>query len=486
MRIKHLIKKIDGVLVQGFLKDVFVKGITCDSRYVRPGVLFVAVAGPQQEGHRYIQKALQKRAAAIILDNRLFLPSPSSKIPVILVRDSRAALKVLADVFFGYPYSEVRTVGITGTNGKTTITYLIRSILRANRTKSGVIGTIGYQVKGVNKPLSNTTPGVLELHRLFREMRDAGNRYVVMEVSSHALDQDRVEGIIFKAAVFTNLTQDHLDYHNNMEAYFLAKQKLFTRHADKSTALIINQDDPFGRRLLKILKGQKWSYGFSSGADIHAERYDLSEKGSQITIKTGRGRLFLSAKLVGKHNVSNILAAVAFGVSQGVKLSVIKKGIEAVRAVPGRLDRIDSRKGFSVFVDYAHTDDALKNVLESLAAIVHNGRIITVFGCGGDRDKGKRPKMGRVATSLSDYCFVTSDNPRSEKPQRIVRDIVRGIIRKNFEVELDRSKAIQKAVNMARSGDVVLVAGKGHETYQVIGSKILPFNDKAVVSRLVA
>jgi UDP-N-acetylmuramoyl-L-alanyl-D-glutamate--2,6-diaminopimelate ligase len=307
-----------------------------------------------------------------------------------------------------------------------------------------------------------------------------------MEVSSHALDQKRVEGIIFKSVLFTNLTQDHLDYHKDMEAYFKAKEKLFIDHADKKTHFIINADDLFGQRLLASLRGSVWSYGFSKEAKIRAAHYELSREASRLVVDVPGGPLELSSRLIGKHNLYNILAAVAFGIAEGLDLTQIKKGIQEVRGVPGRLDRIDSGKGFSVFVDYAHTDDALKNVLESLRLILHNGRIITVFGCGGDRDKEKRPKMGRVAGTLSDYCIVTSDNPRREDPGLIIQSIVAGMDKKNFEIEIDRKTAIQKALRMAKKGDLVLVAGKGHETVQVVKDNIFPFDDKAVITECMS
>jgi UDP-N-acetylmuramoyl-L-alanyl-D-glutamate--2,6-diaminopimelate ligase len=485
MKLKRLIQDIPIQSTEGLLPDLEILGIASDSRQVRDKVLFVAVRGPLQDGHRYIDEALRRKAAAVILENRTFLPKDPSPVPYILVKDSKSVLNKLADVFFGYPYQHISCVGITGTNGKTTVSYLARSILKAAGIKCGLIGTIGYKVGEENRPLPNTTPGVLELHRLLNEMIDAGLTYVVMEVSSHALDQERARGIIFKSAIFTNLTQDHLDYHKNMEAYFRAKERLFCDHADGRTHFIINADDLFGQRLLAFLRGSVWSYGFLPEAKVRAASYNLSKEGSRLVIEGPGGELDIHTSLVGKHNLYNILAAVAFGMAEGIALTQIKKGIEEVLAVPGRLDRIDSKKGFSVFVDYAHTDDALKNVLESLRVILHNGRIITVFGCGGDRDKDKRPKMGRVACALSDYCIVTSDNPRSEDPAAIIRDISVGIDKKNFEIEIDRAAAIQKALKMAQKGDFVLVAGKGHETYQIAKNNLLRFNDKAVIMDLL-
>jgi UDP-N-acetylmuramyl-tripeptide synthetase len=481
MNIKQIIKDVSVLKMNGSLECLDISGITDDSRNVRQGVLFVAVEGVLQDGHQFIKAAVQGKAAAIILSDEKFLSFIPSQVPVLLVKDAKNALIKITDVFFKMPTQHIHCVGVTGTNGKTTVSFLIRDILLIAGIKCGLIGTIGYKVDDAMQPLRNTTPGIVELRRLMREMIDVGDRYVAMEVSSHALDQDRVAGIDFRSAIFTNLTQDHLDYHKTMEAYFLAKQKLFLEHTNKDSSMIINQDDPYGLRLFNSLKGSKLSYGFSNKSDVSVERFELKKEGSQAILKTPNGILEIKTKLVGRHNLYNILASVAFGISQGIKLDVIAKSIEQTVLIPGRLDRIDSRKGFMVFIDYAHTDDALKNVLESLRVLAHNGRIITVFGCGGDRDKGKRPKMGRVASSLSDVCIITSDNPRSEDPQEIIKQIVAGISSANFEIEADRATAIHKAMLMAEREDIVLIAGKGHETTQIVKDKTFSFSDKAVV-----
>jgi UDP-N-acetylmuramoyl-L-alanyl-D-glutamate--2,6-diaminopimelate ligase len=481
MNAKELLKGIKISDIGGVnLEDIEIKSIASDSRDVKRGTLFVAVRGPMRDGHQYIRDAADKKASLIVAEDRDLIGCGKIPTPFILVKDSKDSLKKIADTFFGYPYEHIKWVGITGTNGKTTTSYLVRSILNVAGQKCALIGTIGYRIKETNVPSGNTTPGVLELHELARDMIEAGNKYVAMEVSSHALDQERVAGIIFGAAIFTNLTQDHLDYHKDMEEYFDAKQKLFFDHVDKKSSLIINTDDSFGLRLYKSVKGKKISYGFLD-CDVCVIRQTIEKDGSRVTIKTPDNDIDIATRLVGKHNIYNILAAVAFGFSQGFSPDVIRRAIQAVEVVPGRLDRIDSAKGFSVFIDYAHTDDALKNVLESLRSILHNGRIITVFGCGGDRDRGKRPKMGSVAAALSDYCIITSDNPRSEDPDTICRQIVSGIATKNFEVEIDRLTAIRRALMMADKDDFVLVAGKGHETYQITKDKIVTFDDKEVV-----
>lgn len=486
MNVKDLFSDINIIEASPHLEKIDVAGISCNSKEASRGVLFIAMRGPSEDGHCYIEDAVRRNASAIVFDDPAFLKKVSGRIPYIFVEHSKLALAKIADAFFSYPYQKIRSVGITGTNGKTTVTYLIKSILNAAGIKCGLIGTIGYRIDEANTPLSNTTPGVIELHKLLKEMVEAGDQYVVMEVSSHALDQERVAGMVFKAAIFTNLTQDHLDYHKDMEGYFYAKQRLFKEHSDKKTNFIINGDDPFGRRLLASLGGKKISYGFSPDSDVNVTDFKLDKDKSRIMIQTPLFKFNISTKLIGKHNIYNILAAVSFGLSEGFDLEAITKGIEAVRFVPGRLDRVESKRGFSVFIDYAHTEDALKNVLESLRAILHNGRIITVFGCGGDRDKDKRPKMGRVASILSDYCIVTSDNPRSEDPEAIIAQITEGMEKKNFQVEEDRALAITKALAMAKENDFVLVAGKGHEPYQIIKDKVLPFDDKMMVLKIIS
>lgn len=481
MNIKDVLKGVQVVKAAGAAPDaVDISSLACDSRDAAAGALFVAVRGAQQDGHLYIADALQRGAAAVVFQDAAFFPKQGVCVPFIQARDSKVALARAAGNFFGEPYRHIRCVGITGTNGKTTTSYLVRSILNAAGLKCALIGTIGYRIDDTNVPSQNTTPGILELHQLLRRMIDSGNQYVAMEVSSHALDQDRVEGMVFRAALFTNLTQDHLDYHKDMEAYFRAKEKLFFEHVESDSHLIVNTDDPFGRRLYDSLKGHRVGYGFVD-TDVSVVSHRISRDATQATIKTPKGSLEISSGLVGRYNLYNILAAVAFAVSEGLGLDIVREGIERVPCVPGRLERIDAPQGFSVFVDYAHTDDALKNVLESLRSIIHNGRIVTVFGCGGDRDRGKRPKMGRVASALSDHCIITSDNPRSEDPHAIIAEIASGFIEQNYEIEPDREAAIRRALAWAKPGDFVLLAGKGHETYQVIKDNILDFDDKSVV-----
>jgi len=481
MNVKELLKDINILSVSGMLAEsAEVKAVAADSRTVGEGALFVAVRGPLNDGHCFIKNVLEKRPVAVIVEDKNFLPEGASVVPFILVRDSKEALARLSSSFFGDPAGRIRSVGITGTNGKTTSSYLIRSVLGEAGFKCAIIGTIGNKITDANIPSRNTTPGTVELYQLLKEICDAGNQYVAMEVSSHALDQDRVRGMVFSSAVFTNLTQDHLDYHNDMETYFRSKEKLFFNYCNRDSHQIVNVDDVFGSRLFHKLGGKKIGFGFSD-CDVCVLKHEATKNATRATIKTPKGRLEIETSLIGRHNLYNILSTVSFAVMENINLDVVRRGIEHLRSVPGRLDRVDSKKGYSVFVDYAHTDDALKNVLESLRELVHNGRIITVFGCGGDRDRGKRPKMGQIASALSDHVLVTSDNPRSEDPREIIAQVVSGIPLKNFEIEPDRREAIHKALRMAREGDFVLVAGKGHETYQAVKDRIFPFDDKAVV-----
>lgn len=489
MLIKDVIKSLETKKILGNLPDQGISGLSSDSRKVRPGHLFVAVRGSQQDGHAFVAQAVKAGAGAVVLEDEACVPEDRQDAVFIVVGDSRRALAALAEMVYGFPQRQLNLCAVTGTNGKTSLTYLTKSILESAGHACGVIGTIGYQLRQENIPLKNTTPGILELEQIFQEMVGAGDDFAVMEVSSHALDQGRVSGLSFRAAVFTNLTQDHLDYHKDFEDYFRAKSLLFLEHLDKRGTAIINRDDSYGQRLVSLCQSQGrkvLTYGLEPGADIRAEKFSLSPEGTEMCIRGPRLFLELRTPLIGRHNVLNILAAAALAVSLRISEKHIQDGIERLSCVPGRLQRIPSACGLRVFVDYAHTDDALKNVLESLRAIADNGRIITVFGCGGDRDRGKRPKMGRVASMLSDVCLITSDNPRSEDPLAIVNEIVSGITRQNFEIELDRAKAIARALDLARPEDIVLVAGKGHETEQIIAGKVYPFDDREVVKKALA
>lgn len=458
--------------------DFKVKGIACDSKEVRPGDIFVAIKGPNLDGHVFIDQAIAKRAKAIIVQSILNLPKELN-VNIIKVKDTRKALSDMAAKFYMYPTKKLKIVGITGTNGKTTISYLIEAMLKEAKIKSGVIGTINYHIGGKIISAKNTTPGQLELQKLFKLMSDKKAEYVCLEVSSHALDQRRVEGFEFEAAIFTNLTQDHLDYHATLEDYFNAKAKLFTSLKDKAFA-ILNNDDKYSRKLKEKTNARIITYGINSSSDCFAKDIVFNPEGAEFTLSLKGKEIKINTKLIGRHNIYNILAAAVFAYSQGIKPELIRSAIKKFNPVSGRLEKIDTGKDFSCFVDYAHTDDALFNVITSLREITKR-RIIVVFGCGGERDKGKRTKMGKVATDLADYAIITSDNPRSEDPELIIKDILKGITKDNYCVLVCRKEAIKKSLDFAKSGDVVLVAGKGHERYQIFKEKKIYFDDRKVI-----
>ncbi len=395
--------------------------------------------------------------------------------------DSRAAAGRLASRFYGEPSLKLKVAGITGTNGKTTLTYLLEHIISCSGEKSGVIGTVNYRLGGEVLPSTNTTPGAVELQRLLSSMRERGASYAVMEVSSHALDQRRTEGVEFHSAVFTNLTRDHLDYHKTEEEYFRAKSLLFSGLSGRAFC-VINTDDAYGRRLSGMTAAAVNGYGLRDDADFRAVDIRLSREESsfRITVKGADcGEAFRTA-LVGRHNVYNALAASAWALCSGIDSKTLKTALESFSYVPGRMERIDSPRGFSVYVDYAHTPDALEKVLSSLRQL-SEGRIITVFGCGGERDRLKRPLMGGVVSEFSDYALLTNDNPRSEDPSSIISAIEEGMKNDNYRVIPDRREAIAAALKMAGPGDIVLVAGKGHEDYQIIGADKLHFDDREAV-----
>lgn len=486
MKLGELLGSLGEGVTQG---DLFyeITGVTDDSRRVSQGGLFVAVKGAQSDGHRYCSQAVSSGAGALVVEAGC-APIGALEtvgVPVIEVRDSRHALGMLAGRFYGDPSRRLTMIGVTGTNGKTTTTYLCKSVLEAAGVKAGLIGTVAYLIGNERIAATHTTPGAVELHGLFRRMVDAGHEAAVMEVSSHALALDRTAGCAFGTAVFTNLTQDHLDFHADMEAYFQAKRRLFAGLGPDGRA-IVNLDDGYGTRIMDATTARVWTYALDGPADLRAEDVRISLHGVRFTAQTPVGAIAIRSPLVGRHNVSNILAAVGVGLEQGIALPTIASGIAALAAVPGRFERVEAGQPFTVVVDYAHTEDALFRLLATAEA-VKTGRIITVFGCGGDRDRGKRPAMGRVSARYSDIVIVTSDNPRSEDPEAIISEILPGVEagmreagRGRSLVHIDRRAAIYEAIRMAKPGDLVLIAGKGHEDYQIIGATTHPFDDRVV------
>jgi UDP-N-acetylmuramoyl-L-alanyl-D-glutamate--2,6-diaminopimelate ligase len=468
-----------------------VSGVAYDSRAVTHGAVFVALKGLHADGTAFVTQAIANGALAVVSEQ----PAPPGvHVPWVTVADARLALAVLAAAFYRHPSREMKVVGITGTNGKTTTAYLLASIFEAASVRCGVLGTVSYRLGP--KPedareAARTTPEAPDVQALLREMVDRGCGACVMEVSSHALALRRVDDTTFAAAVFTNLTRDHLDFHADMEDYFQAKRRLFDMLSPSAPSLV-NVDDPRGVTLADMVE-RPVTYGIKSAADVTTGPLSFSLEGLTFDVRTPGGTLHIRSSLVGRPNVYNILAAAATATALGLSFDAIERGVAALEGVPGRFQLASSPKDeVTVVVDYAHTDDALRNLLETARPLAR-GRLITVFGCGGDRDRTKRPLMGAVASRLSDVIVMTSDNPRSEDPQRILDEIQRGITpdtRKDSAQQLltivDRRAAIVKAIEVARPGDLILVAGKGHEKYQVIGDKTLPFDDVAVARDALA
>lgn len=464
---------------------VSISAITDDSRAVSAGSLFVAVKGERVDGHHFIPAAMRGGMAALVTQQ----PTCEVSVPFVQVEDSRKALGLLGSRFYGEPSSQIRMIGVTGTNGKTTTTYVCKALLEALGRQVGLIGTVAYQIGGNTIPAAHTTPGALELQQLLDKMVAAGCATAVMEVSSHALAQDRTSGCEYDVAVFSNLTQDHLDFHKTMEEYFQAKLRLFTGltggHKANKRA-IVNADDSYGNRIAEQCPAPVWTYALKNKADLRAEAVRLSLQGTSFTAATPVGNFPVESHLVGEHNVYNLLAAIGVALHEGATPDQIRQAVDRVINVPGRFERVMAGQPFTVVVDYAHTEDALVRLLTA-AQVLKTGRIITVFGCGGDRDRGKRPKMGAAAVGYSDVVILTSDNPRTEDPHAILEQVEVGVIdalRQRSHVQYrkvaDRREAIKEAVREARAGDMVLIAGKGHEDYQIIGTQKFHFDDREV------
>ena len=486
MTLRELISHLDKPVVSGSL-DTTIKSLTYDSRKATKGTAFVALRGSKSDGHDFILAAIEAGASAIIAEQA---PPDDVSVPWVHVKFTRVALAQAAAVLEGNPASTLAIAGVTGTNGKTTTVYLIHHLLNQGQKRAGLLGTVTYDLGGGKQvPATHTTPESLEIQSLLSQMRDNGCRACAMEVSSHALDQERVHGLPFSAAVFTNLTQDHLDYHQSMEEYFAVKSRLFEMIAAQPRGqMIINSDDAWGRKLIQRFEdtGRVTKFGYGVHADFRAVnvRYDFTGTSFELEVN---GRAFLvRSPLIGDFNVYNALGALAAVHALGLNLRESVTNLKNAPQVPGRLERVtENATRFQVFVDYAHTPDALENVLRTLKALRPN-RIITVFGCGGDRDRAKRPIMAAAAEAGSDICIVTSDNPRSESPESIIADAAKGFTRpKNHASIVDRREAIRGALENAKQGDIVLIAGKGHEDYQEIQGKKHPFDDRRVVRQLM-
>jgi UDP-N-acetylmuramoyl-L-alanyl-D-glutamate--2,6-diaminopimelate ligase len=487
MKLADLLAEIEGFAVSG-PTDADIRSVAYDSRGVTPGALFFALRGEKLNGLDYVEDALLRGATAVAC--RAERPADmDAKITWIelLPGNERHDLARVAASFYGRPADALKLVGVTGTNGKTTTTFLVDSILRAAGMVDGLVGTTGYRTPAGERPALHTTPESLDLQQICAEIRDAGGTHAVIEASSHALAMERLTGCHFAVAIFTNLTRDHLDYHETFDRYFAAKRRLFEgTGAGAPDNAVVNIDDPYGARLKGLAK-QTMTYGLRGPADLTAKKFELSVHGLEFTAQTPTGPLEVRSPLVGKINVYNILAAIGAGVALRIPTAKIQDGIARLERVPGRFQRVDEGQPFLVIVDYAHTDDALRNLIATARELAGAGRIITVFGAGGERDRTKRPLMGEAAGSLSDLVVLTSDNPRGEDPLRIINDVMVGLQKANanYRIEPDREKALEIALTEARAGDIVLLAGKGHETYQVLRQGSIAFDDREKASALL-
>ncbi|MBA4392653.1 MAG: UDP-N-acetylmuramoyl-L-alanyl-D-glutamate--2,6-diaminopimelate ligase [Desulfobacca sp.] len=493
MELSELLQVLPEAQVQGNT-DLEVTNLAYDSRKIKEKGLFVAIFGHKTDGHGFIDQAILKGAQVVVIEKE-GVPVPPS-ITLVKVKNSRQALSRLSACFFGYPASRLHLIGITGTNGKTTTSYLVESILKTAGFSVGVLGTIDYRYGSKVRAAPVTTPESLDLQGILADMVLENITHVVMEASSHALDQGRLGDVCFEQAVFTNLSQDHLDYHPDMEGYFQAKTGLFTHHLKPGAEglAIINRDDPYGQRLWTEWKGPKQDFGLEKQAAYFPLEVHSDLEGVRGRIQTIQGIYPIKSSLIGDYNMYNILAAWAVGEGFGLDGAIIQKGIESLSSVPGRMELVPNNKGLTILVDYSHTPEALRFALLSLKKY-GRGKILTVFGCGGDRDPHKRPLMGRLAGEFSDLTVVTTDNPRSEDPNKIIEDIEQGLKEQalphfdreglreipgssGYVVRPDRREAIALAVRLAKPGDVILIAGKGHETYQVLGNETIHFDDR--------
>jgi len=489
MRLENITKNLNGISKIEGDTSIEIKGLSCDSKGVKEGDLFVAIKGSRFNGVDFMNEAIDRGVAAVLLESGSSVTNRKD-VTFIYVEDARSAISEIAKRFYGDLSSAMRLIGVTGTNGKTTITYLLESLFKIRNEKTGVIGTINYRFGSRLIPGLNTTPGILDIYSFLSSMQNQGIGNCILEVSSHALDQGRVDTLGFDIAIFTNLTSEHLDYHKNMEDYLASKIKLFTK-IKKGGFALINKDDPCSEEIIEKVnlegKASVITYGIEKRSDVYARDIQSSFKGLKFKLCfKGSENIEIKSSLIGLYNVYNILAASACGMAMGMSIKEVSLGIEGITSLPGRLEKVDCGQDFLVFVDYAHTENGLENVLKALREL-RSKRLLTVFGCGGNRDKSKRPEMGRISSELSDKVFITSDNPRNEEPIDIINEIKKGIDPKknNYVIEIDRFKAIRQALEQAEKNDIVLIAGKGHETYQVFKNTTVPFDDREAVRKIL-
>lgn len=484
MKLGQLLESVDYEIISGDA-DIEISGVQYDSRKATPASLFVAITGFKTDGHLFASEAISKGAIAVLVEKEIEVPAG-----VLLIRtaNTREALAVVARNYYGKPDLDLKIVGVTGTNGKTTTTHLIKAILEQAGKKTAILGTLYAKIGQIEMDLGRTTPEALEIQEFMSLCCREKAEYLVMEVSSHALDLHRVDQIQFDAAIFTNLTQDHLDYHLHMENYLQSKLKLFKMLKGDNCFSIINADDAYADSFKEASRQVRlMTYGVDGAAEVQAGKLGFSLTGSSFKFKYAGKAWPINMQLIGRFSVYNALAAIAYGLAAGIENSIIIKAIEELPGVSGRFEQVPSQQDFTVIVDYAHTPDGLENILKAAKQIVQN-RLITVFGCGGDRDRGKRPLMGEIAARYSNFCIVTSDNPRSEEPEAIIADIIPGLDQvedSRYAIIVDRREAIRHAVNCGKKGDLIIIAGKGHETYQLVKDKVLEFDDRRVAAEFL-
>lgn len=481
MKLKEVLKKIDYNVLNGNI-DVDIENIQYDSRNVKKGDVFFAIQGYSTDGHKFIESSIEKGAKVIVFDKEFKNQNDYKDITFIKVENSRKALAVAASNYYDNPKDKLKIIGITGTNGKTTSTFMIKSILEEAGFKVGLMGTISNYIGDKKIHAKRTTPESLEIHKLFKDMVEEGVDYCVMEVSSHSLYLDRVYGIEFNEAIFTNLTQDHLDFHKTFENYYNSKLILFKNSINS----IINIDDNYGERILKDIGEKTFTYSIKKHSDLKAENVRLHSRGVEFTVDFKGNKKEFNIHIPGEYNVLNALGSILACINEKISLDTIKTGLEKLSGVPGRCEIVtrEYNLGYDVIVDYAHTPDGLDNVLRT-ARDFTKGRLISVYGCGGDRDRTKRPIMGKIGTELSDLAILTSDNPRTENPFSIIDDIVKGIEKDNYIVVENRREAIKKAMTVAQKDDVIVVAGKGHEDYQILKDKTIHFDEREVIKEII-
>lgn len=478
MKLKQILEGIDYKLIKGN-DDLEIRAIQYDSREVKDGDLFVCIEGYSTDGHKYVASAVKNGASVVICNKDL---GNVPECTVIKVEDSRKVLAVAAANYYGRPADKIKVIGITGTNGKTTSTFMMKSILEAAGYKVGLVGTIANYIGEKKIPSERTTPESLELQKLFKDMVDAGVQYCVMEVSSHSLYLDRVYGVKFSQAIFTNLTRDHLDFHKTFENYYAAKLILFKNAVNS----IVNIDDQYGEKVYGDILDKKIAYSIDKDSDLKGSDLHMHSRGVEFNITYENDTEHINLNIPGKYNVMNALGSAGACLKEGIPLKTVKKGLEDMLCVPGRCEIVTQNYnlGYEVIVDYAHTPDGLENILKTAREFT-KGKLISVFGCGGDRDNTKRPIMGKIGTELSDLAVITSDNPRTEDPMLIIDEITKGIEKDNYIVVENRREAIKKAMQMAEKDDVIVVAGKGHEDYQVLKDKTIHFDEREIIAEIV-